>query len=251
MIKPLVFLIFFGFLVLACGDSSSTFDTSRRSVVSLRTRFVNTHLPLRQEARTGSGFFVSNEHVITAFHVVRTMEKEIAEYPEGKAKIFVEWTSSDGSSSFSVPVERGLTDEGSDLVILKADPDIIRPFVESGGLAVLELENSSPAIGDEVIMSGYSAEEDRTFTVTGNISLISERDESKRGLPPNTIFCDLTSLPGNSGAAIISARSGRVVGVQLGALKWGATTTGMAYAANVASLRQLLSQQKTITSPVK
>lgn len=251
MIKPVASLILLGFLVVSCGDSSSTFEKSRRSVVSLTTRFVNTQLPLKPENRNGSGFFVSNELIITAFHVLQSMEQEVAKYPEGKVKIFVEWTSFDGSSSFSFPVERGLTDEGSDLAILKIDPDLIRPFVESGNLAVLELENWSPSIGDEVIMSGYNIEEDRTFTVKGNISLISERDERKRGLPPKTIFCDLTSLPANSGAAILSASSGHVVGVYLGALTWGSTATGMAYAANLASLQQLVSKQNEAATSVK
>jgi S1-C subfamily serine protease len=194
---------------------------------------------LKQEARNGSGFFVDRNTVVTALHVADGAKKEIADYPEGYAQIYVERQHADGILEFSVIARVVSSDEKNDLAVLSIEGMSLHAFFENGSLLTLSVATGSPDVGEEVAMSGYRGDESMPFTSFGFIALVSNRFEPTRGLPVDVVYSNLTTLPGNSGAAIISMRTGKVIGVQLGTLNWGSTPSGMSYAAGGAAITSL------------
>lgn len=180
-------------------------------------------------------------------HVAEGMRSEVAQFPEGAVRIYVERLNGDGSPIFSVFAKIALTDEKNDLAILEVDPNSIEQTVVDQ-ISILQIADAESEVGDEVAMSGYRGDETRPFTSMGTVALVSDRSEATKSLPEKTVFCNLTSLPGNSGAAIVSIRTGKVIGVQLGALNWDQTPSGMSYGANAFSVSTLITNYQALNS---
>lgn len=232
--KIIVLLFILAILVFAsCHSRKDIIDSSRNGVVSL-TASTMSGRSLKPEKRNGSGFFVSKELLVTAYHVYKGMSSEVDRYPSGYAQMVVEKHGSDGAQIFSIPIEVVLTDEGNDLALFKIDYQLFDRLGIVDRPPILEVAPTARnlRVGDEVLMSGFRGDESDSFTSIGYVSLVSKRGVSTEDLPAETVYSSFTSLPGNSGAPILSLSSGRVVGVQLGALNWNETPSGMSYAAN-------------------
>jgi hypothetical protein len=179
------------------------------------------------------------------------MNRDMQQYPDGTAHITVERLNPDGSHSFSVFATIGLTDEINDLALLTITPESSDTIFSSEIMPILAVSQTEPNVGDEVIMSGFRGDEIKPFSTFGKVAMVSDRETESNGLPPKTVFFDLTSLPGNSGAPILATSSGKVIGVQLGALNWTSTPTSMSYSANSTSLSKLISDQLSLAPTLK
>ena len=166
-----------------------------------------------EEVKSGSGFFVAEDVVITNFHVIK-------ETTEGYAKIY-------GQEKIYEILGIVGTDEKNDLALLK--------IKGIKGKALKLNADDSAAIGDEVFAVGNPKGLEGTFS-QGIVSSIRKTGKF------NLLQITASISSGSSGGAILNNK-GQVVGVAVGAIESG---QALNFAIPVSLLRSLLLNQKLL-----
>ena len=168
-----------------------------------------------QEAKSGSGFFIAEDIVVTNFHVIK-------ETTEGYAKIYGQ------DRIYEVLGVVGI-DEKNDLALLKIKGIKGKP---------LKLNtDDSTAIGDEVFAVGNPKGLEGTFS-QGIVSSIRKTEKT------NLLQITASISAGSSGGAILNNK-GQVVGVAVGAIESGQSLN---FAIPVSLLRLLITKPKSLAS---
>ncbi len=166
-----------------------------------------------KKAKSGSGFFVAEDIVVTNFHVIKETTK-------GYAKVYGQ------DKIFEVLGVVGI-DEENDLALLK-----IRGI--KGKPLKLNTDDAT-AVGDEVFAVGNPKGLEGTFS-QGIVSSIRKTEKK------NLLQITASISPGSSGGAVLNEK-GEVVGVAVGAIDGGQSLN---FAIPVSLLRILLSSPKSI-----
>ena len=179
----------------------------------------------QESTATGSGFVIDDEgHILTNAHVVNAATQ-------------VQVTFSDKSTR---PAKIVGKDDGTDLALLKVDPDEL-------DLTPLELGDSDQVqVGDPTIAIGNPFGFDRTLT-TGVVSALQRRLAAPDGYAiENVIQTDAAINPGNSGGPLIDA-AGRVIGInsQIATGDNGNGSVGIGFAVPVNTAKKIVEQLKS------
>jgi S1-C subfamily serine protease len=174
---------------------------------------------------TGSGFVIDDEgHILTNAHVVNAATQ-------------VQVTFSDKRTRGAKIVGK---DDGTDLALLKVDPDGL-------DLEPLELGDSDEVqVGDPTIAIGNPFGFDRTLT-TGVVSALQRKLQAPDGYAiENVIQTDAAINPGNSGGPLIDA-AGRVIGInsQIATGDNGNGSVGIGFAVPVNTAKRIVEQLKS------
>ena len=166
-----------------------------------------------EEAKSGSGFFVAEDIVVTNFHVIKKTT-------EGYAKVY-------GQDKIYEVLGVVGTDEKNDLALLKIKGIKGKP---------LKLNtDDSTAIGDEVFAVGNPKGLEGTFS-QGIVSSI------RKTIKLNLLQITASISAGSSGGAVLND-NGEVIGVAVGAIESGQSLN---FAIPVSLLRSLFSNQKPL-----
>lgn len=166
-----------------------------------------------EQAKSGSGFFVTEDIVVTNFHVIK-------DTTEGYAKIYGQ------DKIYEILGVIGI-DEKNDLALLKVKGIKGKP---------LKLNtDDSTAIGDEVFAVGNPKGLEGTFS-QGIVSSIRKTEKD------NLLQITASISAGSSGGAILDDK-GEVIGVAVGAIESGQSLN---FAIPVSILRFLLINQKPV-----
>ena len=173
---------------------------------------------------TGSGFLIDEDgHILTNAHVVNAATQ-------------VQVTFSDKRTRAAKIVGK---DDGTDLALLKVDPDDL-------DIEPLELGNSDQVqVGDPTIAIGNPFGFDRTLT-TGVISALQRQIRAPDGYTiENVIQTDAAINPGNSGGPLIDA-AGRVIGInsQIATGNNGNGSVGIGFAVPVNTAKKIVEALK-------
>ncbi len=169
---------------------------------------------ITKEAKSGSGFFVAEDVIVTNFHVIK-------ETTEGYTKIY-------GQDKIYEILGLVGVDEKNDLALLKIKNIKGKP---------LKLNtDDSIAIGDEVFAVGNPKGLEGTFS-QGIVSSIRKTNKD------NLLQITASISAGSSGGAILNNK-GEVIGVAVGAIESGQSLN---FAIPVSLLRSLVLKQNPIT----
>ena len=170
-----------------------------------------------EEVKSGSGFFVAEDIVVTNFHVIK-------ETTEGYAKIYGQ------DKIYEILGIVGI-DEKNDLALLK--------IKGIKGKALKLNTDDSAAIGDEVFAVGNPKGLEGTFS-QGIVSSIRKTGKF------NLLQITASISSGSSGGAVLNDK-GEVIGVAVGAIESGQSLN---FAIPVFLLRSLISNQQSLKSLV-
>jgi len=168
-----------------------------------------------ETAKSGSGFFVTEDIVATNFHVIKDTD-------EGVAKIIGQDKLYDVLGIVGV-------DEKNDLALLKIKGIKGKPLILN--------KDDSTAIGDEVFAVGNPKGLEGTFS-QGIVSSIRKSEKI------NLLQITASISEGSSGGAVLNDK-GQVVGVAVGAIESGQSLN---FAIPVSLLRYLVSNQTSLKS---
>ncbi len=168
-----------------------------------------------EEAKSGSGFFIAEDVVVTNFHVVE-------ETTEGYAKIY-------GQDKIYEILGIIGVDKKNDLVLLK--------IKEIKGKPVKLNTDDLTAVGDEVFAVGNPKRLEGTFS-QGIVSSIRKTDKN------NLLQITASISAGSSGGAILNNK-GEVIGVAVGAFESGQSLN---FAIPVSLLRAMIARQNPLIS---
>lgn len=151
----------------------------------------------------GTGFFIRNDLLATAFHVYEDHLENIKARGEG-SRFIARKSSRDKKKSFSIPLTFVLGDKENDLAIFKFDDADIKEQWKDFVINPLTISERKVSIGEEITTAGYHDEYSQPSSSLGIVSQITE---------DNNIRSDLTILPGMSGSPLLSLRTNEIVGV--------------------------------------
>lgn len=167
------------------------------------------HIGVETTGSSGTGFYISDDgYALTCAHVV-----------EGTKEVCANVIRSDG-----YPVD-GFEDFGvydipyfGEVIYMNKDLDIALLKMDDCGSNFLPIEQGKllPEIGDEVIVFGYPLgyEMPQTNRFGPNISFYKGYVSSNQVNDGNSVtFLDIDVKSGNSGSPVISAKSGKVIGI--------------------------------------
>lgn len=169
-----------------------------------------------EDGKSGSGFFVAEDVVVTNFHVIK-------ETTEGFAKIY-------GQEKIYQILGVVGVDEANDLALLKIDG-------VKGKQLKLNTDDAT-AVGDEVFAVGNPKGLEGTFS-QGIVSSIRKTEKF------NFLQITASISSGSSGGAVLND-NGQVIGVAVGAIESGQSLN---FAIPVSLLRDLISK-KTLLKPL-
>ena len=169
------------------------------------------HIGIESTGSSGTAFKVSDEYALTCAHVVAEAKEVTANvivgdgYPSDRWKDFGVYDVGFGEVIYSNP--------SLDIAVLKTD------YCGSCYLEI-EQENLLPEIGEEVVVFGYPLgfEMPQTNKFGPNISFYRGYVSSNQVKNNNSItYLDIDVKSGNSGSPVLSARTGKVIGIISGA----------------------------------
>jgi V8-like Glu-specific endopeptidase len=174
-------IIFAVLLTTACQKSrNEQIEFIRNSVVSFELRW-NTDKKKLSSGHYGTGFFVSDNLIATAFHVSKQLEEERAKVSTKFVEIIIEKHSNSHEEFFAVPVKLEITDEENDLAIFSFESLEVKKQWGNFVIKPLPLAEKLPEIGDDVTLTGFFEPYTYPFSSTGTIAMITENNFS----PPN------------------------------------------------------------------
>lgn len=169
------------------------------------------HIGIESTGSSGTAFKISDEYALTCAHVVAEAKEVTANvivgdgYPSDRWKDFGVHDVGFGEVVYSNP--------SLDIAVLKTD------YCGSCYLEI-EQENLLPEIGEEVVVFGYPLgfEMPQTNKFGPNISFYRGYVSSNQVKNNNSItYLDIDVKSGNSGSPVLSARTGKVIGIISGA----------------------------------
>jgi putative serine protease PepD len=175
------------------------------------------------QSASGSGFVISDDgYIVTNEHVV-------AESSSYTVRI--------GETDRTVPATLVGADASSDLALLKVDPS------QTGTLHPLQLADSSPEVGDEVIAIGSPFGLQSTLT-SGIVSALNRTLQSPNGHAiSGALQTDAAINPGNSGGPLLDT-DGQVIGVNAQIASQSGGSTGVGFAISVSTVKHVIPQLK-------
>ncbi len=217
----------------------------RNSVVHLEVHSKNGKK--LKDSGGGTGFFISNNLIATAFHVSKAMGKDI-EGIESLQIVCTKFSYLD-NNSFIIPVKLEITDEENDLAIYSFNPIELRQQWESFTVTPLQISDKLPDIGDEVMLVGFFSPYSYPLSSIGTVSMITEDRytpaySKDNVIFNNAIFSDLTSLPGHSGGPLYSFETQIAVGINVRILNPNDDSVRNAISTNSTHLIALMSVLK-------
>ncbi len=152
---------------------------------------------------SGSGFFIGDEFVLTCFHVVASIGVQgnninWSLYPD--LQVVTPSGETIGATVVSVPTQADASPLMQDFALVKLQT---KPS-KSHSILTLASEKETPAVGDEVVFSGYPLATPGMVTHRG---MVSGHDESF-----SIIFVQAPVNKGNSGGALLNLQ-GHVIGI--------------------------------------
>lgn len=179
----------------------------------------------------GTAFLVGDGLLASAYHV-QTKADNLKKNFEKAAKMeMVAWKTFDAAEYVHIPVELFVSDRENDLAIYRFDEKLLRENPKFAGVKPLALAENLPPLGEEVVAAGYYGDYQFPFNSVGNVSMIDKNED---------IFSDITIMPGNSGAPLVSLETGEVLGVTVSVLELGNETVRFAIAKRASKLKGLL-----------
>lgn len=178
------------------------------------------HIGIEATGSSGTGFKISDEYALTCAHVVKGAREVIANvicgdgYPRDRLEGFEVYDVGFGEVVYS--------NKELDIAIIKTE------YCGDGFLSI-ETRNILPELGEEVIVFGYPLgyAMPQTNKFGPSISFYRGYVSSNQVDNGNSVtFLDVDIKPGNSGSPVISAKTGKVIGIISGALVGGALETG-------------------------
>jgi putative serine protease PepD len=175
------------------------------------------------QSASGSGFVISDDgYIVTNEHVV-------AESNSYTVRI--------GETDRTVPATLVGADASSDLALLKVDPS------QTGALHPLQMADSSPEVGDEVIAIGSPFGLQSTLT-SGIVSALNRTLQSPNGHSiSGALQTDAAINPGNSGGPLLNT-DGQVIGVNAQIASQSGGSTGVGFAISVSTVKNVIPQLK-------
>jgi S1-C subfamily serine protease len=150
----------------------------------------------------GTGFFVSDDLIVTAAHVYWqagqfSVEKKVQGMFARKIT---------PSGKFLVPIGGGGIDSPHDLTSFKIDAAEIKKQWPAFTIKPLALSKDEAEMGEQVLLVAFFSQDPNPIAAQGIVATSRTTDD---------LFLDIHANPGNSGGPIVSLASGEVVGVQL------------------------------------
>ena len=190
----------------------SEIEKVRNSVISFTLRFKDGKKV--ETVNFGTGFFINEKYVATAWHVSRDLIKERTELGEKYVEIVIQKSSIADNSEFTVPVNFIIEDKENDLAIFGFESEDIKKQWKDFEIRLLPLSNRLPDIGEEIVSTGFFSTYIQPFSSVGTVAMISENEVKGGDVTLNqAIFSDLTTLSGHSGGPVYSFQTQNVVGV--------------------------------------
>ena len=189
----------------------------------------------RGKYAVGTGFLVGSGLLASAFHV-QPKAAELAKNFEKNTFEMVAWKTFDAVDYIQFPIELLVSDEASDLAIFRFDDAALRNNPRFSDIKPLALAENLPPLGEEVLATGYYGDYQFPFNSVGNVSMIDKNED---------IFSDITIMPGNSGAPVVSLETGEVLGLTVSVLDLGNETVRFGIAKRASKLKELLRKLET------
>ena len=178
----------------------------------------------------GTGFLVENGYLATALHV-ETKARQLSEkFQKGDYEI-IAWKTFDAVDYVQFPIELFLSDQANDLAIYRFDRKALRESPKASVFKPLALAEKLPPVGEEVVAIGYYGDYQFPFNSIGSVSMIDKNEE---------IVSDITIMPGNSGAPVVSLESGEVLGIVISVLDLGNETVRFGISKRASKIKELL-----------
>ena len=180
----------------------------------------------------GTGFLVGNSsgYLASALHV-ETKARQLSETLQKGSFEIIAWKTFDAVDYIQFPVELFLSDQANDLAIYRFDPKVLRESPKASLFKPLKLAEKLPPLGEEVLAVGYYGDYQFPFNSIGNVSMIDKNEE---------IISDITIMPGNSGAPVISLETGEVLGIVISVLELRSETVRFGISKRASKIKELL-----------
>lgn len=215
----IIFLLLAPFLLLSIScekqpTKKKRIEMVRNSVVSFTLRFKDGEKVEKVNYGKGTGFFITEKYVATAWHVHRDLIKERTELGEKYVEIVIQKNSFADNSEFMTPVNFVIEDKENDLAIFSFESKDIKKQWNDFEIQPLPLSDRLPDIGDEIVLTGFYNTYTQPFSSIGTVAMINKNVVKEGDVTLNqAIFSDLTTLSGHSGGPIYSFQMQKVVGV--------------------------------------
>lgn len=187
-------------------NAQNVLQTSRANCVQVQSPSANT---------SGSGFFLDSEHIGTCFHVAANLEIQgtnVKWQIHQDLRVILANGDTINAVCISQPTNQDPSPLLSDFAILKLSS---KPSVAIKPNALIK-NDTPPAVGDEVVFSGYPLATPAMVTHKGMISGVSK--------DANIICIQAAINKGNSGGALLNS-NGEVIGII--SMREGGITQGL------------------------
>jgi S1-C subfamily serine protease len=243
-------------LFTSCVSNNRTSQISyvRNSVVLLRLHDINNGKS-PNDSPMGTGFFISESQVATAWHLSRDLENQQKERGMKNIEIVMEQKRPEGDVHMTFQIHLQLTDIENDLAIYKFDSTAFKKQWTQFEIIPLPLSENLPEIAEEVVITGYDGSHAYPFSSIGSVSMITETNHetvvenddktNRKFLENQMIYSDATMIKGNSGGPLYSLISDKVVGVNIILKKSGGSIIRTSGATNSIHLLRLLELAKS------
>ena len=197
--KRLFLLLLVCFVTISTPGQENSFANASDSVVQIVISTPDGKMT------AGTGFFVEDDIIVSAGHVYWQVGQSVTE--DKGIRIFARKTSRT-SGRFMIPLILINTDRKHDLVCFRLIPESFKESWPGFVVKPLMLSKQSPQLGDDVFLEG--------FIGVDEFPLLSRGVVAGQPTSSDDMLLDITANQGQSGAPIISMKTGEVVGVLTG-----------------------------------